>query len=62
MPTELSATQAERRRAQEACEQMGKRITELELKIDKAKSWARLQIEHPGCLPDAKALLEMLEK
>jgi hypothetical protein len=35
---ELSATRAERQRAQEACEQMGKRIAELESKIQQCFS------------------------
>lgn len=38
------------------------RIEILEAKLRKAKQWAQLQIAHPGCLPDAKALLEMLER
>lgn len=36
------------------------RISDLERTIEKTKAWARLQIAHPGCKPDAKALLDML--
>lgn len=37
-----------------------KRIRDLEAKVRKAVVWCEIQINHPGCLPDAKALLKML--